>query len=727
MIFKHITTIHSPVSNTAFPRWLFFTAVFFTPVFLFCQNTFLDSLLQVLPGSPPDSSRVILLTDIAWELKFDGPEKANKYLDDALLLAEKIGFQKGKGTALNFKGVVADIHGDSQSAASFFKQALAIRQKLGDRKGVASLYNNIGNVMENQGEYLLALDNYQASLLIREELKDTARMVRAYYNLAILHEGMGNYPEALDHVFRYLEFTEITGDEEGSANGWNIVGNIKTELDRYEEALTAYEKSLSIHRKLGHDWEATSSLNNIANLMDAMAEQKMDNGILGDSVKMLFDESVRLHEEALALRQKLKDTSGIAEIYNNMGYVLKNVGSFQKKSGHRPAAERTWEEAETLLRKALAIREKEQDKTGIMEVYNGIADVRRRQKRYSEALPLVKEYYAIAQEVKDKKYQQNALKDLARIHYKLGNFKTAYEYRRDYDRLRYERFNEERSQKEERREAMFNNRKNQFEIEKQQQEIRIQDADLKNARTVANSLIGGGILLLLLAGVLINRNKIIRSSKKRSDDLLLNILPAQTAEELKKNGKAKARKYASVTVLFTDFQSFTSIAESMAPEDLVDELDQCFRAFDDIVSKYRIEKIKTIGDAYLCAAGLPDPSSSHAKDMVNAALEMQGFMETFREKQARFNRPAFHCRIGIHTGPVVAGVVGKKKFAYDIWGDTVNTAARMEQSGSPDRVNISKATYGLLDGEFECEHRGKVKAKNKGELDMYFVQKKIKR
>lgn len=691
------------------------------PFFSLAQNTFLDSLLRVLKKSNHDTVRVNLLTDIAWEEKLDEAEKANLHLDSALVLARKLGFKKGEATALNFKGVVADIHGNSELAAQYFQQALEIRQGLGDRKGVASLFNNIGNVRENQGKYLEALDNYEASLGIREELKDTARMVRAFYNLGILHEGMGNYPEALDYVLRYLEFTEMTGDEEGSASGWNVVGNIKTELERLGEALEAYEKALAIQVKLGNDWETASVLNNIANLKDAMAEDFMKQDSLGESVRRLFDESLRFHEEALAIRQKLDDTSGIAEVYNNMGYVLKNVGSFHEGSGDEKAAGASWAEAEVLLRNALALWEKEGSQPGLMKVYNGLADVRRRQGRYQEALVLTEKYFDIAVAIDDQKYQQNALKDLARIHNKLGNYELAYDYRKDYDVLRYSRFNEARTQNEERREAMFNNRKKEFEIKQQQQELRLRDADLKNARTVTNSLIGGGVLLLLLAGILFNRNKIIRVAKQRSDDLLLNILPAQTAEELKKHGKAKARKYEEVTVLFTDFQSFTTIAEQLPPEELVAELDECFRAFDDIISKYKIEKIKTIGDAYLCASGLPEPSKTHAKDMVNAAIEMQAFMDNFREKQLKGRRPPFHCRIGIHSGPVVAGVVGKKKFAYDIWGDTVNTAARMEQGGEPGQVNLSKSTYELVKGSFDCRYRGKFTAKNKGEMEMYFV------
>ncbi|MFQ5448538.1 MAG: adenylate/guanylate cyclase domain-containing protein, partial [Saprospiraceae bacterium] len=301
-------------------------------------------------------------------------------------------------------------------------------------------------------------------------------------------------------------------------------------------------------------------------------------------------------------------------------------------------------------------------------------------------------------------------------------YKLAYKYRKAYDELRYARFNEERLKSEERRAIVYSDRKKQAEIDRQQNELRIRDAQLKTAATIQYSLVGGALLLLLLAGVMLNRNKIIRSEKQRSENLLLNILPAQTAEELKKYGKAKARRYDSVTVLFTDFQSFTQIAERTSPEALVAELDECFKAFDEIATRFNVEKIKTIGDAYFGVAGLPTPTPTHAEDAVRAALAMQAFMKEFREKQEREGKPPFFCRIGIHSGPVVSGVVGKKKFAYDVWGDTVNLAARMEQSGEINQVNISQSTRDLLGQGIRCIHRGKVKAKNKGELDMYFVK-----
>ena len=685
------------------------------------ENSVADSLVRLLKVSKSDTAKVNLLTDLAWELKFDNPQQAITYLDSALTLSQSLNFKKGEGNAFNFRGVVEDIHGNSEAAIDFFQKALAIREALGDRKGVASLLNNIGNVRENLGDYLGALQSYQNSLKIREELHDTTRIVRAYYNIAIVLESMGDYPEALDHIFKYLEGVESTGGEEAVANAWNIIGNIKTEVDRYGEALQAYEKSLALQRKLGNDWQVASVLNNIANLKDTEAEKLMDAGILVDSVLQMFREAIAIHQEALAIRQRLDDLGGQAEIFNNTGYVLKNLGSYFKKKGNLPEAQKTWAETESYFRRSLEIREAEGDKAGIMEIFNGIADVRRRQERYPEALDYTNRYYNIALEINDQKFQQNALKDLARIHFKIGEYKKAYEYREAYDELRYARFNEERIKSEERREAVYSDRKKQQEIQRQEQELKLQEAQLKNAANLRNSLIGGAGLLMLLALVLFNRNKIIRTEKQRSENLLLNILPAQTAEELKTHGKAKARRYDSVTVLFSDFKSFTQIAEQTTPEELVAELDECFQAFDEISTRYGIEKIKTIGDAYLCAGGLPVPSSTHAVNVVKAALDMQNFMREFRKRQHAAGKPEFFCRIGIHTGPVVAGVVGKKKFAYDIWGDTVNMAARMEQSGEVNQVNISRSTYELVKDQYPCTHRGKVSAKNKGEVDMYFV------
>jgi class 3 adenylate cyclase len=209
--------------------------------------------------------------------------------------------------------------------------------------------------------------------------------------------------------------------------------------------------------------------------------------------------------------------------------------------------------------------------------------------------------------------------------------------------------------------------------------------------------------------------------KKRSDTLLRNILPFEVAEELKKKGYADAKLFDDATVLFTDFKDFTYFSERSSPQELVEEIHMCFSAFDLIMEKYRVEKIKTIGDAYMAAGGIPTPNETHAIDVVKAGLEIQQFMHERKLSKEAAGEHYLELRIGIHTGPLVAGVVGMKKFAYDIWGDTVNTAHQMEIKGESGKINISRTTYRLVKDRYNCTHRGKIEAKNKGMIDMYFV------
>lgn len=209
-----------------------------------------------------------------------------------------------------------------------------------------------------------------------------------------------------------------------------------------------------------------------------------------------------------------------------------------------------------------------------------------------------------------------------------------------------------------------------------------------------------------------------KKERQKAENLLHNILPEEVAEELKKNGSSEARQYDHVSVLFTDFVNFTGIGEKMNPKDLVAELDLCFRAFDEIIDRHGLEKIKTIGDAYLAVCGLPIPDEQHAENTVNAALEILEFMRERRKQGGLFD-----VRAGINSGPLVAGIVGVKKFAYDIWGDTVNTAARMESNSETGKLNVSDSTYELIKDKYNCEYRGKIDVKNKGNVDMYFVSK----
>lgn len=212
--------------------------------------------------------------------------------------------------------------------------------------------------------------------------------------------------------------------------------------------------------------------------------------------------------------------------------------------------------------------------------------------------------------------------------------------------------------------------------------------------------------------------QIIKEEQQKSDRLLLNILPKSVADELKKTGKSTAKKYDNVTILFTDFIDFTSLVASIPAVKLVEELNDIFGQFDDIMAELEIEKIQTVGDAYLAACGLPKIVEDHAQKCVKAAKLMLDYLEIRNSR----NKIQWKMRVGIHTGSIVAGVVGKKKFSYDLFGDTINTASRFETAGEPGKINISSSTYEHIKEIFPCEYRGKILAKGQGELDMYFVK-----
>ncbi len=273
----------------------------------------------------------------------------------------------------------------------------------------------------------------------------------------------------------------------------------------------------------------------------------------------------------------------------------------------------------------------------------------------------------------------------------------------------------------------------------EQTNLAVQNLELENERSRYIFMLLGAISLFVIFMALVfylrfrakkrlsnqleMKNQLLDDERQRSDDLLLNILPATIAQELKEKGTATAQKFNEASILFSDFKNFTRISEQLSPEELVKLIDTTFKAFDNIISHYEdIEKIKTIGDAYMCASGLVNRKTIPA-NLIKAALEMQEYLHDTKQERMRKGEPYFEARIGIHTGPVVAGVVGLKKFGYDIWGDTVNIAARMEANCEVGQINISETTHGLVKYNFDCQYRGKVHAKNKGMIDMYYVKR----
>jgi len=381
---------------------------------------------------------------------------------------------------------------------------------------------------------------------------------------------------------------------------------------------------------------------------------------------------------------------GLARAVNDLGVLYTKTKDFEK--------------AEQELLEAYKIRNKLNNKRAFVttlldlsELYICSDKAKKAIAHLDSALELCLNHKALPKEMRCHKFLYEA-------HKALGNLDMSFISLEKYVQLQEQISNDETNQRLKLQEANFVSEKTAQMAELE----RKKNIELKAAHDEISA-----------------QNKEIRLEKDRSENLLLNILPEEVAEELKEKGHSDAQLINQVTVIFTDFKGFTALSERVTPKELVADLHACFSEFDLICEKYGIEKIKTIGDAYMAAGGVPKPNQTHHMDVIKAALEMAQVVKRSETDKVMADLPFFEVRIGVHTGPVVAGIVGLKKFQYDIWGDTVNTASRMESSGEVGKVNISQATYELLkdESQFSFESRGKIKAKGKGDIEMYFVSK----
>jgi class 3 adenylate cyclase len=673
------------------------------------QSHSVDSLERLLLTAPPDTHRVSILYELAWEILDNETDKAEQKLWEAVALAQKLGFKAGEANAWNGLGNVEEIRGNTPKAITYYEQTLQLRTALGDEAGVARVNSNIGKAYATIGDLEKALLYQRQNLFICEKLKDTKGIARAHLAIGNIMEEMGFYPEAYEQVNQYRQYVEDTDDIEGKARAYTLLGHIRFELEMLDEARNYYEKALKVRETLKDKVYLADAYSDLANVLDEL-----------DTTHTAM--AIPYYMKALAIRTELDDQEGIADIYNNLGDAYKHLKKYELGLNY--------------LNKALKIQLEINNQPGLMETYNTFGDILYGLGEVRKALAYVEKYFNIAKAIHDEKFEQKGYKDFAKIYAALGDYKKAFDFRVLYDNLRYKRLDESRTKDFERKDVVFSEGRKQREIEQKQHQLELQTAKIARANIIGIALIGGALALAILVALLFNRSRIrakanrelaaknitIEKERARADNLLKNILPEKTAEELKLHNTVQPVRYESVSVLFSDFKGFTTIAELVSPEDLIRELDECFKMFDEIAATYRIEKIKTIGDSYMCAAGLPEVNETHAVDMVRAAIEMQRRLHQLMQQKQALGKPAFEMRIGINSGPVVAGIVGSHKFAYDIWGDTVNTAARLEQGGVVNKINISEATYQLVKHRFECTYRGKMAAKNKGDIDMYFVE-----
>jgi class 3 adenylate cyclase/Flp pilus assembly protein TadD len=627
------------------------------------QSEKIDSLKQVLKTNQADSSRIYTLITLSSNYARTDSEKSKKLAFEAIDLAEEIDFKPGLALAYKAAGLSYYFQTNWIDALVQWKLALKVFEDVGDLSGVSNILNNIGAIYFNQGDNEGALENYLKSLKAAEKNEDSLRIVTALVNIGTIHL---NKPSTHDLAFRY------------------------------------YQRALPLSEDVG-DFEASGAIAvNIGEIY------------LARNTKADLDSALYYSETGLAAYQK--------SATGNVSFALNSIGKVYSKQGK-------YEEAIKYQTDAYNFAKAEDSRLEMTQALISLGETYMLLKNYPKSIEAYKTAEELATQISLPYERKSAYSGLADVYSKIGDFENAYSYMDLYSKLNDLLSNSDTEKKLQFLTLNYELEKKQGEITILQKDKKLKETELKRQKIIRNGTAIFGVLLLILVAGLFNRyrythrtNKIIEKEKERSDELLLNILPHETAEELKANGKATPKYYENASVLFTDFKGFTRIAEKLAPQELVEELNQCFSAFDAIITKYKLEKIKTIGDSYMCASGLPTKMPENALEMVKAALEIRDYMLTHHKERISHGHEAWDLRIGVHTGPVVAGVVGKNKFAYDIWGDTVNTASRMETSGVTGHVNISGATYEQVKEYFVCTHRGKIKAKNKGEVDMYLVE-----
>ncbi len=550
----------------------------------------------------------------------------------------------------------------------------------------------------NQTDPTKKLANSHQLIDAAEDSDSTVYLFSGFIEQGNAFRLIGDSPGALESYFRAAKIASegALRSEAGSAN--IAIADVYSIMGDHGNAVDYYRHAIRILRQEKDSINLASALLNLG-------DEYFNYGAL--------DSALSYFQQSEALFRALNYEIGIAYNLGNTGLVY--------------AAQQKDRLARSQINEAISYLESLQDYYPISVYLLYMADIYLRQGNDATAISYIQRSLDLSRQHGLKDQVSEANLKLSELFEKRGDFEKSLFHYKEYITYRDSVKNIETVQ------SMANLR-TEYEVSQKQTEIDLleKEAELQRLRgrrqRYFNYAAGIALISILLLGFGLYRryyyikrtNAIIEEERKRSDNLLRNILPAETAVELKQNGKVEAKKFESVTVLFTDFKEFTNYSEQLSPEKLVKSIDYYFSRFDEIMEKYGLEKIKTVGDAYMCAGGLPFVTQDHAHRMVQAALEILQFVNSVRPRNEK-EVAQFEIRIGINTGPVIAGVVGTKKFAYDIWGDTVNIAARMESNGEVGKINISESTYALVKDDFDCRFRGEIEVRNKGKMNMYFV------
>ena len=677
----------------------------------------IDSMLLQLSKQKEDSNKVKLLNQLSGTYYlFEKRDIGIMYGKQGLALATNLNWQFGIALMNNVLGANYFGGGKNDSALNYFFKALDIYEALKNRQKIGASLENIGNVYAALDQHSKSMEFKLKALKISEETDSKTDIATSYNNISNEYIYDRDFFTALEYLFKALKLNEEAGDKKAMSQVCANIGVVYIYQKDYTNAMKYYTMASDISKSIGDQWAQIRRMQNICEVYSWQNDYTNGLEFCLKTLKILTDSN---------------DNSGIGMANRCIGELYTAQKNYVMAISYGKEALRIAKTQKDVISTAYALNclgniylLLAQDSLATTRTFQGNSEPMASQFMQDGTIPMNKKerlqlsityLQAALDSAKVRKNDDVVIQiyeRLARAYQLNGDYKKALDCTSSLKGI-----NDSVMSKENSTRIMRLEMKNEFDRRAaHDQKI----AELKYQRQKSFTYFGlAGILILSIFSIfIISERRKSELARKKSDELLLNILPAEIAEELKLTGRSEAKNFDNVTVLFTDFVNFTQTGVSMSPKKLLEELNACFKVFDEITTKYNIEKIKTIGDAYLAVAGLPKDDPKHAENIVKAAIEINAFMQ---DRIAKLGNSTFGIRIGIHSGSVVAGIVGIKKFAYDIWGDTVNTAARLEQHCEPSRINISETTYEFVKDKIKCEYRGEIAAKGKGMLKMYYV------
>lgn len=648
-------------------------------------------------------ARVELLNKISEQYNGKSFEKMRAHAAEALQILEKeslsgdartISLQKSK--AYQNLGWSYYSEGDYASAEKNLELAEATFSLTKDLQDRANIFNLFGALYLKKNEFDRAKEYYETSLEIFLELGDKEGIPKIYNNLGVIYKKKADYQKALEYYLLALKIHEEADNKNMLASSYNNVAILYKQLNKNDLALKYYEKSMQLNKDTGNKKGLAISYNNIAALYSD--ENKLEPAL----------ENYNL---SLQLRKELRDKEGIA-------MLLKNIADIKKKSGK-------YAEAIDLLEQVIVIRKELRADELFLDVYNLLLETYILMNQYSKASVYLQLGEKELPKSNDKEAVIQFYKNASLFKEKTGKYKESLEYFRKYTELEKNIYNSTLYEQFALMQTRYETEKKEKENEILKKKTEIQRLTLQKQSIIIIGSLIGVVFLVIISIISYVRyiekkkdNAVIAREKEKSEKLLLNILPEAVANDLKENGQTIPRTFENVTVFFSDIVTFTNISAAMEPVLLISELNDLFTNFDDIIEKHSCERIKTIGDAYLAVCGMPQENPNHAENMILAAKEIIHYLN----ERNSTHSIQWKIRIGIHTGKVVGGVVGVKKYIYDVFGDTINTCSRMESNSLPMKINISETTYQLTRDKFTFQERKIQEVKGKGLVKMYFVE-----